>query len=497
MGRAYRPLRGLSAILALAIFAALSLVACPRQPKTVAIHAEGQLARRLARIVEVSPLPAGWAIAHDELSAKAIVTLAVEEATEHPKAARAAAGRLWLAPALPLADPRFTLSPAEAQTEGLEDLESIEPPRRACAIDRVWPGEEGYPFVRRLELSARAQDGGSPPRELAAWVAQAAKVAIARDQVPARLCAVGDIQVGAAEAATLAAGGAGLDRLLRGGLLDELRRPDVLVGNLEGPVSGRGSPNPHKRFLFRMPPGTAKTLMSAGFDLLLFANNHAFDYGEDAFHDTLSELKETGLAWVGGGSDAREALSMKRIDTPGGGSLTFVGFASFPPERLGFTTQEAAAGDGKPGINADENATLAAIASAASSGETVIVLAHGGDEYVGSPPPYLRDRYRRFADAGAALVVGSHPHVLQGIEAEKTSLIAYSLGNFLFTGLEEPPQSVKSAAVSFLLYKGKARGVRIAPIVVDPRGTTLDPDRASAELRFSACCAAIANTKDK
>jgi poly-gamma-glutamate synthesis protein (capsule biosynthesis protein) len=160
---------------------------------------------------------------------------------------------------------------------------------------------------------------------------------------------------------------------------------------------------------------------------------------------------------------------------------------------LGFTTEEAAAGVERPGINADEEATVAAISAAASAGETVVALAHGGAEYVAAPPPYLRERYRRFARAGAALVLGSHPHVLQGVEAEGSSLIAYSLGNFLFTGLEEPPQSVRSAALDFLVYAGRARGLRLVPVLVSPSGTALDPDRAAAERRFASLCAALSS----
>jgi poly-gamma-glutamate synthesis protein (capsule biosynthesis protein) len=340
--------------------------------------------------------------------------------------------------------------------------------------------------MTRLEAALRAA-----PRALEAWSERASTALRAADSRPATICAVGDMQAGPAELPVLASGGRRMPEILRGELPDRLRAADLLVGNLEGPISGRGSPNPRKRFLFRMPPGTARSLRWAGFDLVLFANNHAFDYGPEAFDDTLRELDDEALPFVGAGLDAGRALEPRRLELPGGASLLAFGFASYPKERLGFTIEEAAAGPDRRGVNADEKATLAAIASAAAAGETVLVLAHGGDEYQGAPPPYLRERYRRFVDAGAALVIGSHPHVLQGVEARGNSLIAYSLGNFLFTGLEEPPQSVRSAAITFLIYRGAARGIRVMPVIVDPKGTSLDPDQAGAERRFAALCGTL------
>lgn len=474
-------------LLCVALSAFLCGSACSRIPRKASLEAAPGLEARLARILELCPLPEPWSITADG-EAKAFISLAVD--AQDP--ASPTAGELWLAPPLDLADPRFSLGASEAAALGLEPLESILPPRRAALVDGLWPGEEGYAFGRDLRLSVHgASKDDSPPRELSAWAERARAAARAADARPATLCATGDMQAGAADAPVLAARGRRLGEIFRGELLGELRRPDFLVGNLEGAISGRGEPNPRKRFLFRMPPGTAQALQSAGFDLVLFGNNHAFDYGPQAFEDTLRELDESGLPFVGAGRDATDSRELRRIELSRGAGVAFIGFASYPRERMGFTTEEAAAASGRPGINADEDATAAAIATASAGGDAVVVLAHGGDEYVAAPPSYLRDRYRRFADSGAVLVLGSHPHVLQGVEARGSSLIAYSLGNFLFTGLEEPEQSRKSAAISFLMYRGRARGIRLSPVLVDSRGTSPDPDRAGAEHHFAALCALL------
>jgi poly-gamma-glutamate synthesis protein (capsule biosynthesis protein) len=158
---------------------------------------------------------------------------------------------------------------------------------------------------------------------------------------------------------------------------------------------------------------------------------------------------------------------------------------------MGFSSSEAAAAPGVPGVAMDAEASLAAVRRASASGATVIVLAHGGAEYVESPSAAARELYRRFVDAGAALVAGSHPHLLQGCEARNGSLIAYSLGNFLFTGELEPPEAWKSAVLDFLLYEGKVRALMIHPVVAGYDFTTADPDRQGAEARFTALCAKL------
>ena len=158
-------------------------------------------------------------------------------------------------------------------------------------------------------------------------------------------------------------------------------------------------------------------MQKAGFGLLLFGNNHTLDFGDLAFSDTLNDLAQAGMPMVGAGRTLAEAASPRVIEVKPGEDLAFVGYAFFPSERMGFTREEAAAGTAKPGISADEDAALASVRAAAASGATVVVLAHGGSEYVERPSDEARALYARFVDAGAALVIGTHPHLLQGCEA--------------------------------------------------------------------------------
>jgi poly-gamma-glutamate synthesis protein (capsule biosynthesis protein) len=447
---------------------------------------------RLEAIIVQTPLPPGWRLSEGGEARVAIELQAGRAgAKDGPGELSAPAGKRWLVPALMLADPRFSMSADEARSHGLEPLDEVIPPQRAAAIDGFWPGQTGYPFEEDLRLAVRASKG-ELPSEISSWALEAAKRADEDAERPIALGATGDIQVGPREGSLLISGEEGKAAVLGQGLLPLLRSFDFLIGNLEGQISLRGEPNPRKRYLFRFPPGTAAALKSAGFGLLLLGNNHALDYGLDALRDTFGDFDGAGLPYVGAGLDAAAAASPKVVRIAGSNrGFAFLGFAAFPKENMGFSTEEAAAAKDRPGVNADEAGTVAAIRSAAAAGEVVVVLCHGGREYLDDPPEDVKERYRRFVDAGAALVIGSHPHVLQGVEARGSSLIAYSLGNFLFTGEREPPAGQRGALVSILMYRGIARGLRLYPLSVTYEGSYLNGDAAAAEGRFARLCAAL------
>jgi poly-gamma-glutamate synthesis protein (capsule biosynthesis protein) len=371
------------------------------------------------------------------------------------------------------------VSAEEAEKAGLVDIAGIELPRRALSVGGRLPGEQGYAFTEELVLSLEPSRGSLPPA-LARWLegsAEDATQGAAPKGLPSPLIisAVGDMELGPEEAALMLDPGAGQEGLF-GQTRPFLEAADILVGNLEGPVTNRTEGNPRKRFQFRFPPGTMAALGRAGFDLLLFANNHGLDFGEGGFEDSLAEARSAAMPLVGAGMDGISAAKPESLSRGAGGAatrFTFVGFAFYPAERLGFSLDESRAGPGRPGVNADEAATLAAIREAAAKGDFVIVLAHGGNEYRFDPSPEARRLYRAFIDAGASLVLGSHPHVLQGAEAYGGGLIAYSLGNFLFTGEKEPEEALESAMLRILVYQGRIRGIGLVPVNVAIDGTDL------------------------
>lgn len=489
-----RPPQRLAILLPALVFAACLLLSPQLGDHRIQLEAGPGLDPYLDALVTESPLPAGWLTTARGGSYS--LRLMALPADEEPPGGAYDCGIAHRVAAVDLGDPRYSVSKAEAESLGVEDIETVEPPRRALAVDGLWPGEKGYALDARLAIVLRP---ASPmrlrvPAELSSWMQKAAALAKerARSSEPFTLVAAGDLQVGRAQWRLLSSGEAGLEELVSPDILSLLRSGSVAAVNLESAISAGGEPNPRKRYRFLMPPGSSAALASAGFDVLLLANNHGLDYGESAFLDTLGELEKSGPLYVGAGRDLAEASAPRYVEA-GSSRLAFVGYAFFPRENLGFSRSEAAAGEGKPGIAADLEATVASIREAAASGATVVVLAHGGTEYQALPDQSARSTYASFVDAGATLVLGSHPHLLQGCEARSGSLIAYSLGNFLFTDEDEPTAARRSAVLEFLLCGGKVRGLRLHPILVEPDGTRPDPDAAGAERLFSAACEEISS----
>ena len=210
-------------------------------------------------------------------------------------------------------------------------------------------------------------------------------------------------------------------------IADELKKADLVIGNLEGPISDKGE-KVGSIYSFRADPKAVEGLKYAGFDILSVANNHIFDYGREALEDTFKRLKEAGIEYVGGGFDKKEAYSslIKEIN---GTKIGFLAYTDLGPEVWEAT-------EGKSGIAWIDEKNLEkikkGIEAAKQKSDVLIVSLHSGEEYAANPTSF-QTSFARFAiDTGADLVVGHHPHVVQKIERYKDGWIAYSLGNFVF-----------------------------------------------------------------
>ncbi len=199
-----------------------------------------------------------------------------------------------------------------------------------------------------------------------------------------------------------------------------LSSADIAFGNLEGPISSRGT-DVGSKYSFRADPRVVEGLAFAGFDVLSVANNHIFDWGADALTDTVSLLGEEGISAVGAGTDYEDANRpvIKRV---GGTSIGFLAYTNLYPSSL-------EAGSENPGVSDIDNAE-GAVRNIGT--DIVVVSLHWGDEYESSSSETQRELARRLIDAGADVVVGHHPHVIQEIEKYRNGWIAYSLGNFVF-----------------------------------------------------------------
>ena len=206
--------------------------------------------------------------------------------------------------------------------------------------------------------------------------------------------------------------------------MDILRKSDIVFANLEGTASDQGN-DLGNLYSFRMDPQVLPALKGAGFSILSVANNHIGDWGRLAFYDTLSRMKENEILYTGGGITRDEAERPAIIEKYGM-KIGFLGFSDKGPEFM-------RAGTDNGGILlANDPRFDEIVARATSQVDYLIVSFHFGEEYKTKHNARQEELARRAIDAGAKVVVGTHPHVMQDSEVYKNGYIAYSLGNFIF-----------------------------------------------------------------
>lgn len=219
----------------------------------------------------------------------------------------------------------------------------------------------------------------------------------------------------------------GIQALASEQMLAEMRDADLFMLNEEFPFSLRGEPMENKQYTFRTDPKYVSILQDLGTDLVTVANNHALDFGQDAFCDTLDTLKQAGITCVGGGYHIAEA-SAPAVCTVNGQTFAIFAATRVSPSYDWYAT------DSQPGMfqTYDPTKLNAAIAEAEETYDHTIVFVHWGIEHVEYPEDYQRALAKGYIDAGADLIIGCHPHILQGFEYYRDVPVIYSLGNYLF-----------------------------------------------------------------
>lgn len=219
----------------------------------------------------------------------------------------------------------------------------------------------------------------------------------------------------------------GISAIADSEMLERMQNADLFVINEEFPFSLRGEAMEDKQFTFRADPKYVEIFQKMGVDIATVANNHALDFGRDAFLDTLDTLKSAGITCIGGGYHLSEA-SAPAVQTIKGQTFAIFGATRVSPSATWY------ASDSQAGLFQTYDATLLnqKIAEAHTEYDHVIVFVHWGIEKNETPEDYQRSLAKGYIDAGADLVVGCHPHVLQGFEYYNGVPIVYSLGNYLF-----------------------------------------------------------------
>ena len=210
-------------------------------------------------------------------------------------------------------------------------------------------------------------------------------------------------------------------------MLSHMQKSDLFMLNHEFVFSNRGEAMEDKEYTLKNDPKYVKILQELGTDVVGIANNHILDFGQEAFLDTLDTLENANIPYAGGGRNLSEA-SAPVVQTINGQT-----FAIFAATRVS-PSADWYAGKNHPGILQTYDATTLnkEIEDANGKYDHVIVFVHWGVERVEIPEDYQRTLAKGYIDAGADLIIGAHPHVLQGFEYYKGVPICYSLGNYLF-----------------------------------------------------------------
>ncbi len=204
----------------------------------------------------------------------------------------------------------------------------------------------------------------------------------------------------------------------------QLNQADLVFGNLENPVSSKGQETGHM-YSLRANPEVLPNLKTAGFTVLSVANNHAFDYGLEAFTDTLNNLKQNNLAYTGGGNNFSEAH--------GGAYQEINGIRTTILSYTDLLPKSEAATDTQAGVAyLDEAQMTQDIKTAKAKSDLVIVSFHWGKEYDTKSNEHQQKIAAAAVKAGADLIIGHHPHVVQEVMELHGVPVAYSLGNFIF-----------------------------------------------------------------
>ena len=242
-------------------------------------------------------------------------------------------------------------------------------------------------------------------------------------------------------------------------LLERMRGVDIMMVNNEFSYSDRGTPKPDKAYTFRASPSTASILNTMGVDIAGVANNHAYDFGPDAFLDTLSAISNAGVSYAGGGVNLEEASHPVYYITDNGMKIAII--CATQIERLS-TPDTKGATDTSPGVFRclDDSLLLDKIRQARERNAFVVVFIHWGTESTTEIDYLQRDQSKEIAEAGANLIIGSHPHVLQKIDYVSGVPVVYSLGNFIFNS-----KTLDTCMVVATLHKDGAVNLQFVPAI--------------------------------
>lgn len=228
----------------------------------------------------------------------------------------------------------------------------------------------------------------------------------------------------------------GIERIISEELLEEMVNADICMVNNEFQFSTRGTPMEGKQYTFRTDPKYVQVMKDLGVDIVSLANNHALDFGTEAMQDTFAALDDAGILYAGAGDTRARAKELQIIEVNG------MKFGFLAATRV-IPVIEWNVDNRQPGMFAayDDSQLVECIEEAREKCDFLTVYVHWGIERKEYPEAYQTAIAEHCFEAGADLIIGSHPHVLQGIEFMDGKPVFYSLGNYIF------PQTIAKTAL--------------------------------------------------
>lgn len=354
---------------------------------------------------------------------------------------------------------------AEGEALALVTVDRITPAIHAVAVDGIDPvrgaGDlAAYPLVTRLQVSA--ERGGAAATSLATALTDA----LARPRpAPIRLLFTGDLIPARCV----------YDQMRRAGdwaapfraVAERLRAADLTIGSLDAAISDQGTPiGCQVTFSLLAPPQVVAGFTLAGYDVITVATNHVMDCGargpcgDRTFLDTLAHLRAAQIEPVGGGVNRAEARRPV-ILTAGGVRFAFLAYDDVAAYYH--------AGEQSAGTAPLDMVTLADdIRAARTQADVVILLPQWGEEYTPHPTARQRETARLALAAGATLIAGNHPHVVQAAMPLAGGYVAYALGNFLFDQ-DWSVETVEGAVMEATFHGSRLAAVRFLPVRIQNR----------------------------
>lgn len=248
------------------------------------------------------------------------------------------------------------------------------------------------------------------------------------------LCFAGDVNLADGQYTTAALDASGLEGCVSETLRNYMTGADVMCLNNEFTYTDRGSPLEGKQYTYRAAPSRVSVLEQLGVDMAVLANNHVYDYGEEGLLDTLDTLDGAGIPRIGAGRNLEEASAIHYVELE---NCTVAYIAASRVEWSAQTRPATSDGMGVFYTAYDTDLLYQRVKEAKEAADFVVVYMHWGIEGTADLEEYQVDVGEGLVEAGADLVVGDHPHELQGVRYQDGVPIFYSMGNYWFSRREE------------------------------------------------------------